>query len=102
MPKQDNLTTVNELKSNVRSFVNDRDWQSFHTPRNLAASISIEAAELLEIFQWNLEPAKIDKAREAAIEEELSDVLIYCLSLSNVLNIDITSSIKNYDGEKWF
>lgn len=67
----------------IRKFVNDRDWDQFHTPDNLAKSISIEANELLECFQWNADDYKIEH-----VEEELADVMIYCLQMCDKMNID--------------
>jgi NTP pyrophosphatase (non-canonical NTP hydrolase) len=72
-----------ELVQKLRAFVAERDWQQFHTPENLAKSISIESAELLECFQWNSE------ADEAKVREELADVLTYCLLLADKYNFDI-------------
>jgi dCTP diphosphatase len=66
----------------LRNFVAEREWAPFHTPQNLAKSISIEAAELLECFQWNV---TADKNR---VEEELADVLTYCLLLADRLGVD--------------
>lgn len=66
----------------LREFVAERDWRQFHTPENLAKSISIEAAELLECFQWNNDA----DAREAA--EELADVLTYAILLADRLGLD--------------
>ncbi|SJM61791.1 nucleotide pyrophosphohydrolase [Gulosibacter sp. 10] len=65
----------------LREFVAERDWQQFHTPENLAKSISIEAAELLECFQWG-------EADLASAKDELSDVLTYCLLLADRLGLD--------------
>jgi NTP pyrophosphatase (non-canonical NTP hydrolase) len=67
----------------LREFVAARDWQQFHTRENLAKSISIEAAELLELFQWDDEPD------EERIREELADVLAYCLHLADDMGFDI-------------
>jgi dCTP diphosphatase len=93
----DTRTTVGALRQAVADFVNDRDWQPFHTPKNLSMSIAIEAAELMEHFQW-LTPEETrvavqDPAERAAVTDELADVLIYCLSLSNALDIDVTSAV---------
>lgn len=66
----------------LRKFVAERDWAQFHTPENLAKSISIEAAELLECFQWDSE------ADEQAVRDELADVLSYCFMLADRLNFD--------------
>jgi dCTP diphosphatase len=67
----------------LRAFAAERDWQQFHTPENLAKSISIEAAELLELFQWGQTP---DQER---VEEELADVLTYCFQMAARLGVDI-------------
>lgn len=93
----DTQTTVSALRQAVADFVNNREWQPFHTPKNLSMSIAIEAAELMERFQW-LTPeeawAAVAKPEErAAVGEELADVVIYCLSLSNALNLDITEAV---------
>lgn len=66
----------------LRDFVDERDWAQFHTPSNLAKSISIEAAELLECFQWS------DDAGQERVEAELADVLTYCLLLADRLHVD--------------
>jgi dCTP diphosphatase len=66
----------------IAAFVDERDWAQFHTPENLAKSISIEAAELLECFQWS---AKFDDAR---VREELADVLTYSMLLAARLGVD--------------
>ena len=66
----------------LRAFVAERDWAQFHTPENLAKSVSIEAAELLECFQWN---AEADGER---VRDELADVLTYCLLLADKLGLD--------------
>lgn len=93
--QSDETTSVKELKKLVSEFVAERNWEQFHTPRNLAVSVTIEAAELLEHFQWN-PPADehIDQARHQQIAEELSDVMAYLLSLANTLNIDVASSMR--------
>lgn len=66
----------------LRAFVSEREWVQFHTPENLAKSISIEAAELLECFQWS------DDATQEHVEDELADVLTYCLLLADRLGVD--------------
>lgn len=66
----------------LREFVAEREWEQFHTPSNLAKSVSIEAAELLECFQWD-EAAEIERVRE-----ELGDVLTYCFLLADKLGVD--------------
>ena len=66
----------------LRSFVAERDWKQFHTPENLAKSISIEAAELLELFQWGSEVDQVN------IKDELADVLTYCILLADQYGLD--------------
>lgn len=67
----------------IRSFVADRDWSKFHTPANLAKSISIEANELLECFQWSDTDYDLQH-----VKEELADVLVYCRDLLDALDLD--------------
>ena len=76
-----------DLTKKLREFARERDWGQFHTPSNLAKSISIESAELLELFQWS-EDADIDRARD-----ELADVLTFCLLMADKLNLDPTSIV---------
>jgi NTP pyrophosphatase (non-canonical NTP hydrolase) len=71
-----------ELIQKLRQFVAERDWQQFHTPENLAKSISIEAAELLEAFQWS-------EASPEKVREELADVLTYCILLADKYGFDL-------------
>ena len=95
----DEQTTMHEIKSLVDSFVDERDWQQFHSPKNLAMSISIEASELMEIFQWlSLEQAKEvmkeGEQRQHAIEE-IADVLIYGIAFCIRNDIDVSDAIKD-------
>ena len=78
------LITLEELINKILSFRDERDWKQFHTPENLAKSIMIEAAELLENFQWN---NCFDKEK---LVEELADVMIYCVLMADSLEVDIT------------
>ena len=71
-----------DLISALRAFVEERDWGQFHTPENLAKSVSIEAAELLENYQWG-SPANLEN-----VQDELADVLTYCLLLADKLGMD--------------
>jgi NTP pyrophosphatase (non-canonical NTP hydrolase) len=93
----DDLTTIGALRQAVAGFVDARDWQPFHSPKNLSMSIAIEAAELMERFQWlTTEAARAavqDPAERAAVADELADVVIYCLSLSNALDLDVSSAV---------
>ena len=73
---------MQELTKNVVEFTKERDWDQFHSPENLAKSISIEAGELLECFQWNNE-YNLEK-----VKEELADVINYCILMANKLGVD--------------
>src|SRR5574344_467493 len=83
------MDSLKELETEITKFVNDRDWDQFHTPANLAKSISIESAELLECFQWDNEIK--DKKH---VEDELADVMNYCIQLAHVLNCDVKEIIE--------
>ena len=80
--------TLEELMAQVVKFRDDRSWKPYHTPKDLAISVSLEAAELLEIFQWSKEELW-QRERMGEIKEELADVLIYCMMLADILGIDI-------------
>jgi len=90
----DNITLA-DLRQRVAEFVAARDWQQFHVPKNLSVSVAIEAAELMEHFQWLTHEQAIaamqDETKRAAVADELADVLIYLLSLANVLDIDVST-----------
>ena len=95
----DQTTTISDMREAVDAFVDARDWHPFHNAKDLAVSIAIEAAELLEAFQWQdaaevAETSADPDAREQ-VRQELADVLIYCLSLSNALGIDISDAIRD-------
>ncbi len=72
----------------IRKFTEDRDWDQFHTPANLAKSISIEANELLECFQWDEKDFDLDR-----VKEELADVLVYCRNMLDKLGLDEDSIV---------
>ncbi|MBI5183147.1 MAG: nucleotide pyrophosphohydrolase [Nitrospinae bacterium] len=82
---------MEELLKDIRQFNEERDWGQFHTPKNLAMSLAIEVAEVMEHFQWLTQEEgnnlSIDKKRE--ISEELGDVMIYLVNLADKLNIDL-------------
>jgi dCTP diphosphatase len=93
----DEQTTVAALRAATEDFVARRDWQQFHTPKNLSISIAIEAAELMEHFQWlSLEASQAaveDPAERAEVADELADVIIYCMSMSNACGVDISDAV---------
>lgn len=73
-----------ETLSRIRTFVSDREWEQFHTPSNLAKSISIEAGELLECFQWDDQDFDVDH-----VKEELADIIVYCQNMLDELGLDV-------------
>lgn len=84
---------LTDLAATLRTFAEERDWEKFHTPKNLAVSVAIEAAELLELVQWRTDAEAIayfqtDEGR-AALSDELADVLIYLVRLADVTGVDL-------------
>ena len=94
----DSRTTLAELRQMVGDFVDRRDWQQFHSPKNLSMSIAIEAAELMEHFQWlSAEQSRLvsgQSQRLAAVAEELADVLCYVLAMANELGLDVSTALR--------
>ncbi len=83
--------SLSDLKDALRTFAAERDWEKFHTPKNLAMALAVEVGELIEHFQWltgdesrSLTPQKLDQ-----VEEELADVFIYLVKLSDTLGVDL-------------
>ncbi|MFM8618404.1 MAG: nucleotide pyrophosphohydrolase [Opitutaceae bacterium] len=95
----DTRTTVAELKSQVLAFVRERDWEQFHSPKNLSMALAAEAGELMEHFLWSTpdEAASVarDPAKRERIAEELADVVIYALEFSNMTGIDVAAAIES-------
>jgi NTP pyrophosphatase (non-canonical NTP hydrolase) len=95
----DALGTVNqdvllELRNVLRQFAADRDWDKFHSPKNLAIALSVEAAELLEHFQWlsDTESADLPAVTRIRVREELADVLLYLVRLADKLDVDLANA----------
>jgi NTP pyrophosphatase (non-canonical NTP hydrolase) len=84
------MTELDRLREQLRDFARERDWEQFHSPKNLAMALSVEAAELLEIFQWLTEPQslELEPAARARADEEIADVLLYLVRLADRLGID--------------
>jgi NTP pyrophosphatase (non-canonical NTP hydrolase) len=95
----DHQTTVAELRQLVREFVDQRDWQQFHSPKNLSMSLAIEVSELMEHFQWIGTDASWrvvdDPRRRQEVQEELADVLCYVLALANEMEMDLTTALRD-------
>ncbi len=88
------MTDLRVLTQRIVAFREARDWAQFHTPRNLAASLSIEAAELLEVFQWDLDDGRtLDPDRRERIAEELADIGIYALLLAHEAGFDLVRAM---------
>jgi len=98
-------TTVEALRAEVARFVAERDWAKYHNPKDVALGISVEAAELLELFLWQ---EKTEPMPPAAVDE-LADVVIYCLSFANAAGIDLSTAVRSklaknaakYPAEEW-
>ena len=82
------MDKLDYLNQQIKEFVDERDWNKFHSPANLAKSISIEANELLECFQWDEQNFDLEN-----VKEELADVINYCIQMSQVLNFDISKIV---------
>jgi NTP pyrophosphatase (non-canonical NTP hydrolase) len=85
---------MEEILKRLLKFRNDRDWEQFHTPKNLAISISVEAAELLEHFQWEKENEALSAEKKIEVGKEIADIFIYLLMMSNDLGIDLLDEAK--------
>ena len=84
------------LRAIVRQFVDERDWDQFHTPKNLASALSVEAAELLEHFQW-LQTGRAEELGAAKLKEvrhEMADVLVYLVRLADKLDVDLFQAVE--------
>lgn len=84
--------TFEEAKEKALAFREERDWAQFHNPKDLALSISIEAAELLEVFQWSGTDLEVAGKKDRAVEE-LADVAIYCVYLAEALGVDLADAV---------
>ena len=92
-------TNIRKLQEKYANFKQERSWEKFHQPKNIAMSISIESAELMELFQWKdnvpLERIKEDPKLMDSIREELADIVLYCLSMSQRLDIDLVEAVES-------
>ncbi len=94
----DAQTTIGQLREQIAEFVARRDWRQFHSPKNLAMSLAIEAAELMEHFQWlTPEQSRLlagDDQRLQSVSEEMADVLCYLLAMANELGVDLAAAVR--------
>lgn len=94
----DKKTTIEELKNKVKKFCEDRDWDQFHNPKELAIGISTEANELLELFRFKSEDDMkriMNSDKKTEVEEELADVLYFVLRFAQMNNIDLSQAIES-------
>ena len=92
----DSTTTIDTLKKSMRSFVDERDWKQFHTPKNISMALAVEAAELMEHFMW-VDSSKDEKQLEInrdMVEQEVADIAAYLLSLCTYYDIDLTQAFE--------
>ena len=93
----DASATVSDLREAMRRFVAEREWEPFHSPKNLSMGLAIETAELMEHFQWmdNETSRQVgqDAGKRVAIGEEMADVACYLLALANTLNLDLSDAV---------
>ena len=87
---------LTELKKELRGFAAERNWESYHSPKNLAMALVVEASELLEHFQWLTEQQsrELDSEKATQVSEELADILIYLVRLADRLEIDLESACR--------
>lgn len=93
----DSTTTLAEIRDLVRTFVDERDWEKFHAPKNISMAMAIEVAELMEHFQWvgveESREIRADPPKLQQVGEELADVLCYGFALANTLGLDICETM---------
>ena len=104
------MKDINEIKLALRQFAAERDWDQFHSPKNLVMALSVEVSELMEHFQWLTEQqsASLDFETRIKVEEEIADVQLYLIRLADKLDIDILSAVdrkftkneENYPADK--
>jgi dCTP diphosphatase len=94
----DATTTTGELKERVLAFARERDWEQFHSPKNLSMALAAEAAELMEHFLWVSPEASRavadDSVKRGQIAEELADIVIYALEFANITGLDLAAAIE--------
>jgi dCTP diphosphatase len=90
----DKTTTIDSLRQRVSKFILDRDWEQFHSAKNLSMSMAIEAAELMELFQWQASDRKpLARDIRTKVEHELADVAIYVMDFCNLYGFDLSEAI---------
>ena len=94
----DSVTTITDLKTRVLAFVRERDWEQFHTPKNLSMALAAEAGELMEHFLWatpeQSQAIATEPVKRGKIADELADVVIYALEFANITGLDVAAAIE--------
>ena len=94
----DAATTIAELKTRLLAFVRERDWEQFHSPKNLSMALAAESGELMEHFLWSTTEQSraiaADAAKRGKIADELADVVIYALEFANITGLDVAAAIE--------
>lgn len=90
------MTELESVRQQLRKFAKDRDWDQFHSPKNLAMALSVEASELVECFQWLTEQQSydLDEQQRAAVADEIADVQLYLIRLADKANINISEAVE--------
>jgi dCTP diphosphatase len=86
---------MEELKAAIKEFIRARDWEQFHAPKNLALALSVEASEVVEIFQWKKDDQELTQGELEGLRQEIGDVLIYLLELADKFEIDVVQAAKD-------
>ena len=95
---------MEELKAQIKDFIQARDWEQYHAPKNLAMALSAEVAEIVEIFQWKKEDQLLTREEEENLRQEIGDVLVYLLELADKFGIDVVQAAREkmvLNGEKY-
>ena len=94
MNRLDGSDDLIDLADDLREFAKERDWEKFHSPKNLVMAMSVEVAELMEHYQW-LDTLELPSGKEGLIAEEMADILIYLVRMADVVGIDLLESAKS-------
>lgn len=91
-----NLNDLTTIRDTMRTFVDERAWDQFHTPKNLSSALCVEAAELLEHFQWlhTGSAEELGESRRRAVSHEMADVLVYLVRLADKLDVDLGAAVE--------
>lgn len=84
---------MDKLMKEILAFRDARNWKQFHNPKDLAISISLEAAELLELFQWSAEDTIVDE-KKSQMKDELADVIVYCMMMADALDVSVEEIVQ--------